>query len=315
MQIISDDQMWECLDRVALVEALRDGFRQSVEVPMRHHHTIKRPEEDATLILMPAWFANGAIGIKTVTVFPTNASRSLPSIYGNYSLLDGNTGVPLASMDGRLLTLFRTAAASVLAATYLARKDASKLLMVGTGALAPHIIATYAALLDIKEVRVWGRSAEKAEAVIDQLNLPNVALALAESIESAAAWADVISCATLSKTPLIFGEWLAPGTFLDLIGAYTPTMREADDEVIRRSSIFVDTRPGALSETGDIVIPVREGVMSPADIRGDLFDLTQGRHPGRTSDDEITLFKSCGYALEDLVAAKLIYDRVQSLGV
>ncbi|MFK7847633.1 MAG: ornithine cyclodeaminase family protein [Rhodothermales bacterium] len=312
MRVISEETLTNCLDRTLLVEALRKGFKEGAEVPQRHHHTVQRDDDDATLLLMPAWSKNGQIGIKMVTVFPSNAGKSLPSIYGIYTLLDGETGMPLALMDGRLLTLFRTAASSVLAATYLAKHNASKLLMVGTGALAPHIIATYVEVLGIKEVKIWGRSIKKSTALSEGLSLAEVSIQPTTSLAEASKWADIISCATLSKTPLIMGKWLSPGTFVDLIGAYTPEMREADNDVIQRASIFVDTRTGALTEAGDIMIPIQQGLISDEDIQGDLFDLTRGRHKGRQSDNEITLFKSSGYALEDLVAAQLVYQCVMN---
>ncbi len=314
LKIISDAELADALDRRQLVEALRKAFRENPTIPKRHHHTVPRPGEDATLLLMPAWTKNGPIGIKMVTVFPTNADRDLPSIYGTYTLLDSETGIPLAMMDGRILTLFRTAATSVLAATYLAPKNATKLLMVGTGALAPHFAATYIEALGIKEVKIWGRSNEKAKKLARDLTSAymgsDVVVSATNVLDASVTWADVISCATLSKTPLINGDWLSSGTFVDLVGAYTPEMREADDQVIRRASIFVDTREGALSEAGDIMIPLNNGLIDLSDIRADLFDLCQGNHVGRQDEDEITLFKSSGYALEDLVAAQLVYDSV-----
>ncbi len=309
MKFIPADQLHQLLDPRQLVSALRQGFHAGATVPTRHHHTIPRADADATLLLMPAWSSNGQIGVKMVTVFPSNSEKSLPSIYGTYTLLDEHTGAPLALMDGRILTLYRTAATSVLAATYLARKDSKSLLMIGTGALAPHIINTYAEVLGIQEVQLWGRTPAKASKLATHLTRDNLHVTVAEDLADAAGRADIISCATLSKTPLIHGEWLSPGCFVDLIGGYTPQMREADDEVIRKASIFVDTRPGALSEAGDIMIPIQKGLISADDLRADLFDLVAERHAGRQNDSEITLFKSTGYALEDLVAAQLAYSK------
>lgn len=265
---------------------------------------------------MPAWSPSGNIGVKMVTVFPSNASKQLPSIYGTYTLLDGATGIPLAIMDGRILTLYRTAATSVLAANYLAKENAKRLLMIGTGALAPHIIATYIEVLGISEVLIWGRSFEKATSVATKLvadiTKPGLSIQACKTVEEAAGWADIISCATLSKTPLLQGSWLSNGTFVDLIGSYTPSMREADDDVIRRASIFVDTRPGALAETGEIIIPIANGLIEPKDLQADLFELTRSEHPGRRTEEEITCFKSVGYALEDLVAAELAYNALSN---
>ncbi len=324
MHVLSEQDLANSLDRKVLVKALDKGFQKGATIPKRHHHTINRSGEDATLLLMPAWSGSGThetdtvlpndglIGIKQVTVFPSNMDRQLPSIYGMYTLLDGATGMPLALMDGRILTLYRTAATSVMAATYLARKDSTKLLMAGTGALAPHIVASYVEVLGIKEVKIWGRSFAKASTLArqiasDHLTDKPASIHAVEHIEDAAGWADIISCATLSKTPLIHGNTVSPGTFVDLIGGYTPEMREADDSLIRRATLFVDTREGAFSEAGDIMIPIQSGLINERDIKADLFDLTRGVHPGRQFEEEITCFKSIGYALEDLVAAKLAY--------
>ena len=183
--------------------------------------------------------------------------------------------------------------------------------MIGTGALAPHIIATYVEVLGIREVQIWGRTASKATQIAQQLSDIDANVEATQDIESSCRWADIISCATLSKEPLIYGDWFTPGTFVDLIGAYTPEMREADDEAIRKASIFVDTREAALHEAGEIMIPIQKGIIKEDDILADLFDLTMGRHAGRLYDEEITLFKSSGFALEDLVAAQMVFKNTQ----
>lgn len=310
MRSISAEATRAALDFPALVEALREGFRGEVEVPVRHHHTMaRRDEPDATLLLMPAWQGERHVGVKIVTVTPGNSARSLPAVLGVYLLNDGRTGAPLALIDGPMLTLRRTAAASALAADYLAKPGAERLLMVGTGALAPHLIEAHAAVRPIRSVTVWGRSREKAEAVIAQLALPGVELRAVEDLEAAVAEAEVISCATLSSEPLVRGDWLRPGHHLDLVGAFTPQMRESDDEAVRRARVFVDTRAGCLKEGGDIVQPLAAGVIGETDVVADLFELTRGQREGRGGDAEITLFKSVGTALEDFAAAQLVMER------
>ncbi len=230
--------------------------------------------------------------------------------------MDGATGAPLAVIDGQALTLWRTAAASALAATFLARKNASRLVMVGAGALAPYLVAAHASVRPIAEVLIWNRNPQRAEKLAAELNEraitsplrgDSIALAATADLEAAVRAADIVSCATLAAEPLVKGAWLKPGAHLDLVGAFTPKMREADDEAVRRARVFVDTRQGALKEAGDIVQPLEAGVIGESDIVGDLFDLCRGKVEGRTSPDEITLFKSVGTALEDLAAAILAH--------
>lgn len=310
MRIFSAEETRQALPYPETVEALREAFRQDIEVPVRHHHTMARQQEpDATLLLMPAWEGEAYVGVKLLTVTPGNAERGLPAILGVYLLNDGRTGAPLALIDGPMLTVRRTAAASALAADYLASRQSEHLLMVGTGALSAHLIEAHASVRPIRRVSVWGRNPEKAEAVARSLNLPNITTSGVTDLEAAVAEADIISCATLSPEPLVHGEWLRPGQHLDLVGAFTPEMRESDDEAVRRASLFVDTRDGCLKEGGDIVQPLQQGVIQERDIRADLFDLTAGRHAGRASEEEITLFKSVGTAVEDYAAAKLVVEQ------
>jgi ornithine cyclodeaminase len=292
-----------------LVKALGDMFAKGCVMPVRHHHEVEVPgEADATLLLMPAWQPGAYIGVKMVSVFPGNQTRGLPAIHGSYLLSSGKTGELLAIVDGGELTARRTAAASALAARCLARPDASSLLMVGTGRLSANVIEAHASVRPIREVAVWGRDPRKAEATARELDLKGVSVSVATDLETAARKADIISCATLSSEPLIRGDWLKPGAHLDLIGAFKPTMRESDDRAVARASLFVDTRDGALKEGGDIVQPLRAGVITEASIRADLFELARGTHPGRTAPDEITLFKSVGAALEDLAGAVLAFE-------
>ena len=306
MRIISAAEVDAALDYKVLVERLRQAFRSGAETPLRVHHSIPtHGDNDATLLIMPAWQIGRHIGVKIVTVFPDNAERSLPSIMGAYLLLDGKTGSPLALIDGPTLTVRRTAAASALAARYLAREDCERLLMVGTGALAPHLILAHASVRPICNVLIWGRSFDKARKLASRLDRPKLRVAATDDLEGAARGAHVITCATMSESPVILGDWLQPGTHLDLVGGFKPTMRETDDTAIARSRVFVDTREGAMREGGDIVQPLESGVIGEEDIAADLFDLTRGKRAGRRYYDQITLFKSVGSAIEDLAAAQL----------
>ncbi|MBL8669615.1 MAG: ornithine cyclodeaminase family protein [Alphaproteobacteria bacterium] len=311
MRIVSAAEVEAATPYPDLIESLRAMFRQGCAMPVRHHHPVKVPgASDAMLLLMPAWQDGQAIGVKLVTVFPDNAQRDLPAIQGVYLLLDGRTGVPRALLDGPMLTKRRTAAASALAADYLARRDAARLLVIGTGALAPELVAAHAAIRPIREVRIWGRTPAKAAALAARVAAGGLAAAATTALEESTAWADVVSCATLSREPLVLGARLRPGVHVDLVGAFTPDMRESDDEAARRAQVFVDTRAGATREAGDIVQPLRSGILTEAKIRGDLYELCRGERRGREDDKAVTLFKSVGAALEDLAAALLVVDRL-----
>lgn len=302
------------LDYPGLIAALKDAFRVGCDAPTRHHHTIGFPDgrPEGTLLIMPAW-DDRLLGIKTVTVMPANAERGLPSVAGIYMLMDKDTGQPQLAIDGVELTVRRTAAASALAASFLARENAATMLMVGAGALAPHLVSAHCHVRPIRRVMIWNRNADRAAALARRLNEDNapagVEFVMAEDLAAATEQADIVSCATLSQQALIKGAWLRPGTHLDLVGAFRPDMRESDDEAVRRSQLFVDTLDGALSEAGDIVQPLKGGVITREDIKADLAALCRGDHPGRVGDEEITLFKSTGCALEDLAAAAYVWRR------
>ncbi len=311
MRFVAADEIESALDYPALVDALRQAFRAGVVAPVRHHHEIERPGETATLILMPAWQAGeGYVGVKVVSVFPGNATRGRPSVMGTYLLLAGDTGESLAGFDGATLTVWRTAAASALAASYLARADASRMAMIGAGALAPRLIAAHAAIRPLREVAIWNRTAETAQRLAASLSRPGLRVTATTDVEAAVRAADIVSVATLSTQPLVHGDWLRPGAHLDLVGAYAPRMRESDDAAVRRARVYVDTRGGALKEAGDIVQPIAAGVIGERDVVGDLFGLCRGEVAGRGSDGEITLFKSVGSAIEDLAAAVLVWQRL-----
>jgi len=310
MRILSAADVEGALDWDSLVERLRRAFRRGAEVPVRHHHEIANPGgPEGTLLLMPAWQAGLHIGIKVVTIFPDNDAQGLPSVMGAYLLLDGKSGAPIALIDGPMLTVKRTAAASALASSYLSRPDCERFLMIGTGSLAPYLIMAHASVRPICNVLIWGRSPDKAARLAKRLDRPDFRVAATDDLEAAVRGAHVISCATLSKDPLVRGDWLQPGQHIDLVGAFRPDMRESDDTAIRRARVFVDTRDGALAEAGDIVQPIESGLLDRDDVAGDLFDLTRGERAGRRFYDQITLFKSVGTALEDLAAAELAAER------
>lgn len=295
-----------------LVSALKTAFSSNETiVPDRHHHDFPNPKvkQDTTLLLMPAWSPSEDAGIKVVTVNPGNDKFELPSIQGSYLYLDATTGVLKAIVEAKGLTAKRTAATSALASSFLSKPDSESLLMIGTGALSSNLIKAHATVRPIKRVYVWGRDFEKAKEIAKQVENDKLGAEAISSIESVISEVDIISCATLSKKPLIFGEHLRKGQHIDLVGAYKPDMREADDEAIKKSSIFLDSYEGGLKESGDIVIPLTKGLIQKNDIRADLFELCSNRKKGRISKNEITVFKSVGHALEDLVAARYFYNQ------
>lgn len=318
MHVISAGEIDRVLTFPDLVAALRGGFAAQIETPVRHHHFIPRPPgPEATLLLMPAWTMDGETlyaGVKIVSVFPGNASLGEPSVQGTYLLMDGATGRPLAALDGARLTLWRTAAASALAASFLARTNAARMLMVGSGALAPYLVRAHASVRPIRDVAVWNRSPERARSMTESLIQDGIPARIADSLEAEARQADLISCATLSGQPIIKGDWLAPGCHLDLVGGFRPDMRETDDESIRRATLFCDTRAGALKEAGDLTQPLAAGLIDESSIAADLFDLCRNLYPGRKSADEITFFKSAGTAVEDLAAAMLVWRKTMLEG-
>lgn len=295
------------LPRRALIDALERAFRQHTEVPPRQHHAIgAQGAGEASLLIMPAWH-DAALGVKLVTVCPQNSARGESAVHATYTLFDARTGVPRATMDGSELTRRRTGAASALAARYLADAEASRLLMIGCGAMAAHVIESHAVVRPIREVRIWGRRADRARNLAAGLarTAPAYSLEATEDLEGAVRWADIISCATLATSPLVRGAWLRSGQHLDLIGSFRPDMREADEEALLLADIYVDTREGALRESGELAQAMASGALTPADIRGELCDLAGGSVPGRTSPRQVTLFKSVGTAIEDLAAAEL----------
>jgi ornithine cyclodeaminase/alanine dehydrogenase-like protein (mu-crystallin family) len=309
MKILDAAQTAAALPFDRLIAALRAAFVLGAEVPLRHRHDIAQPGGvTASLLLMPAWRAAGFMGVKVVSVFPGNGARGLPSVSASYLLCDGATGKHLALIDGSEITRRRTAAASALAGSFLAREDASSLLIVGSGHVAGLMAEAYRVVRPIERVRVWNIRSAGAERLAARLGAEAVS-----DLAAAVAQADIVSCATLAREPLVRGEWLKPGTHVDLIGGFTPAMREADDMTVQRSRVFIDT-DAALSEAGDLIDPIARGVLRREDIAGSLFSLCRGETPGRRDASEITLFKSVGSALEDLAAAGLAYATEEADG-
>lgn len=290
-----------------LIDALQAMFAEGCEVPLRHTHRIDvAGAPQGTVLIMPAWQPGAYLGIKTVNIFAGNAARNLPGLFSTYVLYDAQTGEPLAQIDGDEITSRRTAAASALAARYLAREDASHLLVVGSGRVASLLPQAYRAVRPIKQVTVWSRRLATAQAMVASLAEDGIAACATDDLATAASHADIVSCATLATEPVVKGEWLRPGTHLDLIGSFAPHMREADDACFSGSRLYVDTSE-ALQKAGELLGPMSRGVFAAEDVVATLTALCRGEAQGRRSDDERTVFKSVGTALEDLAAAKLVY--------
>lgn len=288
-----------------IVEALRKGFASEITTPVRHHHDTSAV---TTLLLMPAW-SKDYTGLKTVTVKTDNAQLGIPTVQASYLLIDNATGTPVAMMDGTELTQRRTAAASALASDYLSRQNSSTLLLIGAGALGAHFAKAHASVRPIKTVLIYNRTAEKSEALASELNAEGFAARAVTHLENAMGEADIISGITSSTKAIIKGAWLKPGTHIDLAGAFKPTMRETDADTVGRSRVYVDTRAGAEAEAGDLIQAKAEGQFEFDRVQGDLFQLCRGTMMGRKTESEITLFKSCGTALEDLATAAMVYLR------
>lgn len=309
MRILSAADVEAALQPNDLVEALREAFRRGVDEPDRSTYEIQTKGAPGSLMVMPAWRMGHRLGVSMITVFPDNADRGKPVLTGAYQLMDAMTGQFLALIDGPALIKKRTAAASALASSYLSRPDSTRLLVLGTGQLVPHLVSAHKAVRPITEVLIWGRNAGRAKSLAKALSRFRFKVKATEDLEGAVRGADIISTATLSEQPLIQGDWVQPGAHLDLVGSVRPDRREVDDATLQKARLFVDTRAGALAHGGDLVQALADGVIHEEDIAADLAQLTCGERAGRRFHQQITLFKSVGTALEDLAAADLALRR------
>lgn len=311
MRVIGAADVEAALDVGQLVERLRQAFRTGVAGPARYTYDIPTlPDEGARLDVQAAWQLGRHVGVRIATRFPDNPTRRLPAGMGCYLLLDGRSGVPLALIDGPALTARRVAATSALAAEYLARPDCRRLLMIGTGALAPFLILAHAQVRPIDTVLIWGRDRGKAERLAQRLSGRRLKVSATDALEAAVRGAEIVCCATAAREPLVRGAWLQPGVHVDLVGGTAPHMREADDEAMSIARVFVDSREEVLRDAGDLVGPVASGALRADDVAGDLYDLTHGRRAGRRFYSQVTLFKSVGTGLAELAAAQLTVQRV-----
>ena len=298
-----------------MLAALDEALRAEVHAPLRVNHAVDVPGlPPASLLLMPAWRTGRHLGVKLVTVFPGNTTRGERSVAAVYVLFDATSGTPIATLDGEELTARRTAGASAYAANKLARRDAHRLVMVGAGRQCRGLIGAHMHVRPIDHVAIWSRTLEHAEQTAAECARAGIPARATADLEAAVASADIVSCATLSTSPLVLGRWITPGTHIDLVGAFLRHMRETDDAAMQRADlIVVDDRQAALAEGGDVVQAIESGAIDALKVAAELRDFARGTHPGRTSDDEITVFKSVGFALEDLAAAEAVASAQTSM--
>jgi alanine dehydrogenase len=309
MLVLNAEQIRSLATTPRVIEALRKTFAAGGVTTVRTPSQMPGGSPDRLFVSMLAMDQTGGPVIKLLTILPENRPQGLLTVQGAIVVF-AKSGVPVAILDGTVITHLRTGAASALASTYLSREDSSHLVILGTGALAPTMAVSHCAVRPIKRVSVWGRRPEQASATAEAIRakLQDIEVSVTDSIEKAVATADIVSSSTSSPTPILAGKWLKPGTHVDLVGSFQPTKRESDDDVVLRSRIFVDTLHGALHEGGDVVEPISRGVISRDRIEGELADLASGRVNGRGGKDEITLFKSVGTAIEDLATARMLVE-------
>lgn len=307
MQFLDAATLRHRLKPEALIAALRENLGSpALQAPLRHAHELRvTPAGRDSLLLMPGWQGERALGVKIVTVMTAEPRDGAKTVNSLYILFDGQSGAPIACLDGEVITARRTAAQSALAARILARKDASRLLMIGTGSLSQAMVEAHHAARPLCAVSLWGRRSAAAETRAQQLLESGIAVTIVSDLQAAVAEADIICCATTARAPVVAGEWLRPGQHLDLVGAFRPDMCEVDDTALQRATVFVDTREGCLAEAGELVQSIAAGRFTPSAIAADIDALCTGAHPGRRDRAEITLFKSVGTARADLVAACL----------
>ncbi len=303
MKIISAQQIESLFSYQEFIPILAEFLSQKIEVPQRSHFDIG----DNTLLLMPAW-NDEYCGVKIATAFPNNRKLRKPTIHAVYTLFDASTGVPLAQLDGKTITNKRTAAASALASSFLSKKGSKNLLMIGNGALCPELIKAHATVRPIKEVKIWGRNISNVKQLIKKNKWDNLKIEISKNKETDLGWADIISCATGSFDPVIYGKKIKDGTHVDLVGGYKPNMREADNDLISKSKIYIDN-DSAKHECGDIFIPLKNKIIYAEKIKGTIKDLVNKKIKGREKAEEITVFKSVGFALEDLAIAVYLFQK------
>lgn len=317
MKIITAEQVHQTLSFETLVPELKQAFAQNFTMPQRKVFHLDEDEQgnhtsNDAFALLPSW-NDQVIGTKAFTYFPQNdADQGLQSLYSKIMLFKRTTGEPLALVDGTSITYWRTAAVSALASQYLSNEHSKHLVLFGTGNLARYLIKAHLSVRSISKITLVARSADKAQAIIDELasSYPNIAFVIGESSEAVVASADIIICATGSSEPLFNGEWLSDGTHVDCLGNHMKNKRECDTQTVKRARVYVDSMANNLAEAGEILLPIAEGEFCQTQIVGELADICRGNCSLRESSEQITLFKSVGTAVSDLIAANYVYQQL-----
>ncbi len=303
---------WDDADHLLTWTGVADALAAGHQLPKASVGDLLLRESGNALLNRGAWIPNLGMALKSMSVFPKNVSRSppLPSIHGGVLLFDPADGRVKAVLDGVLVTKWKTAGDSVLGARLLARENPKSHLMVGAGTVAPTILEAYHEVFpSIEKFTIWNRTRDRADALVKSLNGRFGEITIADDLERAVGEADIVTSATMSTEPVLMGEWVKPGTHVDLIGAYRADMREADDALLQRSELFVDSRDTTIGHIGEIEIPLRSGAIELGDIRGDLYDLCT-ENVGRSGENAITVFKNGGGAHLDLMTSSMIFDSV-----
>ena len=302
MKIISAEEVHEALKYPDFVNILKEAYAGSYTMPPRKVFLLEESSHDA-FALLPSWNEN-VIGVKSFTYFPHNEDP-YKSLYSKILLFDRKHGEPLALVDGTSVTFFRTAGVSALASQFLSREDSETLLLLGTGNLARFLIRAHASVRPLKKILLWGRTKANAEAVVAdmQKELPDIEFVVADDIQTSCGKADIVAAATGSPDILVQGDWIKEGTHTDFIGNHHANKRECDTALAVKSKVYLDTYVNCFNEAGEVLVPIEEGVFKKEDVKGELAELCMAKVKGRESDSEITLFKSVGSALSDLVGA------------
>ncbi len=307
MQFFDQAAVAHALPYPALINALATGLQLPIESPARSVYT---PNGDSSAVLiMPAWKAHENMGVKLVSIWPGNSAKGRSAVSAVYVLISCEDGNPIAVLDGTELTLRRTAAAAALAARILARKNSQTLAILGTGSLSAPMAVAHASVMDFKTILVWGRDVKKAQAVVESLALQGITAKVSGDLQATLAQADVVSAASTATVPFIRSDWVKPGTHLGLMGAFTPTMAEAEPTLMPRAQVFADNREAILQKGGEVLQAIQRGLIAASDIQAELAEIAVSpQRLWRRSDEAITVFKSVGFASLDLIAAEMVFN-------
>jgi ornithine cyclodeaminase len=313
MQFFDQAAVAHALPYPALIDALATGLQQAIESPARSVYT---PNGDnSAVLIMPAWKAHENMGVKLVSIWPGNSAKGQSAVSAVYVLISCEDGNPVAVLDGTELTLRRTAAAAALAARILARKNSQTLAILGTGSLSAPMAVAHASVMDFKTILVWGRDVKKAQAVVDSLALQGITAQISSDLQATLAQADVVSAASTASEPFIRSDWVKPGTHLGLIGAFTPSMAEAEPTLMPRAQVFADNREAILQKGGEVLQAIQQSLIAASDIQAELAEMAASpQQHWRSSDEAITVFKSVGFASLDLIAAEMVFNAAPPSG-